>query len=127
MTSFSISERLAHGKSLRNAVPRSAHASWAASSSRKNPIEILECSSRGRLPHLIPIRYGRMLRSPFTFLRGSAAIMASDLAGTPATGLQVQACGDCHLLNFGLFATPERNLIFDVRDFDETLQAPWEW
>ncbi len=83
--------------------------------------------SRGRLPELIPIRYGRMLRSPFTFLRGSPALMAHDLAHTPATGIEVQACGDCHLLNFGLFGTPERNLIFDINDFDETLHAPWEW
>ena len=79
------------------------------------------------MPELVPIRYGRMLRSPFTFLRGSAALMAYDLAATPTTGLRVQACGDCHLLNFGLFATPERNLVFDLNDFDETLPAPWEW
>ena len=94
---------------------------------RRDPVEIIEDSSRGRLPELLPIRYGRMLRSPFTFLRGSAALMAYDLASTPITGVQVQACGDCHLLNFGLFATPERNLIFDIKDFDETLRAPWEW
>ena len=79
------------------------------------------------MPELVPIRYGRMLRSPFTFLRGSAALMAYDLARTPTHGLRVQACGDCHLLNFGLFATPERNLVFDLNDFDETLPAPWEW
>ena len=79
------------------------------------------------MPELVPIRYGRMLCSPFTFLRGSAALMAYDLAATPTTGLRVQACGDCHLLNFGLFATPERNLVFDLNDFDETLPAPWEW
>jgi uncharacterized protein (DUF2252 family) len=87
----------------------------------------LEASNRGRVQELVPIRYGRMLRSPFTFLRGSAGLMASDLATAPTTGLRVQACGDCHLLNFGLFATPERNLIFDMNDFDETLPAPWEW
>jgi len=90
-------------------------------------MDILKESNQGRLPELVPIRYGRMLRSPFTFLRGSAALMAYDLATTPSTGLRVQACGDCHLLNFGLFATPERNLVFDLNDFDETLPAPWEW
>jgi hypothetical protein len=115
---------MAQGKALRATVPRKAHGSWTVGRNRRDPIETVECSSQGRLPHLIPLRYGRMLRSPFTFLRGSAAIMASDLASTPATGVQVQACGDCHLLNFGLFATPERNLLFDVRDFDETLRSP---
>src|SRR5262249_12272540 len=90
-------------------------------------IRVLEDSSKGRLPELLPIRYGRMLTSPFSFLRGAAAVMAADLAATPATGLRVQACGDCHILNFGAFATPERNLIFDINDFDETLPAPWEW
>ena len=94
---------------------------------RRNPIDILKKSNRDRLPELVPIRYGRMLRSPFTFLRGSAGLMAHDLATTPSTGLRVQACGDCHLMNFGLFATPERNLVFDINDFDETLPAPWEW
>ena len=84
-------------------------------------------SNTGRLPELVPIRFGRMLISPFTFFRGAAAVMAADLAKTPATGLRVQACGDCHLLNFGVFATPERNLVFDINDFDETLPAPWEW
>ena len=93
----------------------------------RDPVEVLEQCSRGRLPELIPIRYGRMLRNPFTFLRGSPALMAYDLARTPVTGIEVQACGDCHLLNFGLFATPERSLIFDINDFDETLHAPWEW
>jgi uncharacterized protein (DUF2252 family) len=88
---------------------------------------MLESSNRGRVPALVPIRYGRMLHSPFAFLRGAAAIMAFDLARTPATGIRVQTCGDAHLLNFGGFATPERNLIFDVNDFDETLPAPWEW
>ena len=91
------------------------------------PIAILEASNRDRLPELVPIRYGRMLRSPFTFLRGSAGLMACDLATTPTTRINVQCCGDCHLMNFGLFATPERNLIFDINDFDETLPAPWEW
>jgi uncharacterized protein (DUF2252 family) len=127
MDPISAAERLQAGRALRKTVPRAAHGSWTASANRCDPVEIIEESSRGRLPHLLPIRYGRMLRSPFTFLRGSAALMASDLASTPATGAQVQACGDCHLLNFGLFATPERNLIFDIRDLDETLRAPWEW
>lgn len=94
---------------------------------RRDPIDILEESNQDRLAELVPIRYGRMLASPFTFLRGSAALMAYDLANTPSTGLRIQACGDCHLLNFGLFATPERNLVFDINDFDETLPAPWEW
>jgi uncharacterized protein (DUF2252 family) len=127
MKAISTAERLQAGKALRKKVPRAAHGSWTPSGNGRDPVEIVECSSHGRLPELIPVRYGRMLRSPFTFLRGSAALMALDLAGTPVTGMQVQACGDCHLLNFGLFATPERNLIFDLRDFDETLRAPWEW
>ena len=127
MNPISTAERLQAGKALRNKVPRAAHASWTPSANRRDPLEIVEESSRGRLPNLIPIRYGRMLRNPFTFLRGSAALMAYDLASTPIAGVSVQACGDCHLLNFGLFATPERNLIFDIRDLDETLRAPCEW
>ncbi len=120
-------ERLAAGEALREALPRERHAAWKPSATRRDPIDVLEASNRDRVPELVPIRYGRMLRSPFTFLRGSAGLMAYDLASTPATGLQVQACGDCHLLNFGMFATPERNLVFDINDFDETLPAPWEW
>lgn len=120
-------QRLTEGKSLRDQVPRSRHALWPRSPSRRDPIEILEESNRDRIAELVPIRYGRMLRSPFAFLRGSAGLMAHDLSTTPSTGIKVQACGDCHLLNFGLFATPERNLIFDINDFDETLPAPWEW
>ena len=120
-------ERLAAGRALRDSVPRRSHAGWTPSARRRDPIAILEKSNQDRLPELVPIRYGRMLRSPFTFLRGSAGLMAHDLATTPTTGLRVQACGDCHLLNFGLFATPERNLVFDLNDFDETLPAPWEW
>ena len=92
-----------------------------------DPIEILEASNKGRLPELIPVRYGRMIPSPFVFYRGAAAIMAADLAHTPTTGIRVQACGDAHLMNFGAFATPERRVIFDINDFDETLPAPWEW
>ncbi len=116
------------GKALRDDVPREAHAVWRLPrKSDRDPVKILEASNRGRLPSLVPIRYGRMVRSPFTFFRGSAALMAYDLATTPITGIRVQACGDCHLLNFGVFATPERNLVFDLNDFDETLPAPWEW
>jgi len=120
-------ERLVAGKALREITPRTSHAAWNPPARRRDPIDVLEESNQDRLPQLIPIRYGRMLRSPFTFLRGAAALMASDLATTPNTKIQVQACGDCHLLNFGLFATPERNLTFDINDFDETLPAPWEW
>ncbi|MCE2669163.1 MAG: DUF2252 domain-containing protein [Microcystis sp.] len=120
-------ERIQIGKSLRERLPRSRHAIWQPPAAGREPIEIIEASNQGRLQELIPIRYGRMLRSPFTFLRGSAALMAYDLATTPKTDIIVQACGDCHLLNFGFFATPERNLVFDINDFDETLPAPWEW
>jgi uncharacterized protein (DUF2252 family) len=120
-------DRIAAGKALRDRVPRHSHARWEPTTDRRDPINLLIESNQDRMPELVPIRYGRMLPSPFTFLRGSAGLMAADLARTPATGLRVQACGDCHLLNFGLFATPERNLIFDINDFDETLPAPWEW
>ena len=120
-------QRITAGKALRDRVPRESHAGWKPPVNRRDPIEILKASNQDRLAELVPIRYGRMLASPFTFLRGSAGLMAADLATTPTTGLRVQACGDCHLLNFGLFATPERNLIFDINDFDETLPAPWEW
>src|SRR5271165_2434465 len=119
--------RLAAGKALRARVPRSAHAAWQPMADRPDPVSQLEESSLGRIPELVPIRYGRMSLSPFSFFRGAANIMAADLAATPATGLRVQACGDCHLMNFGGFATPERNLVFDINDFDETLPGPWEW
>jgi uncharacterized protein (DUF2252 family) len=118
---------VAAGRELRNRVSRGSHADWQPSAARLDPVAILEASNVGRLPELIPLRYGRMLVSPFTFLRGSAAVMASDLAQTPTTGLSVQACGDCHLMNFGIFATPERNVVFGLNDFDETLRGPWEW
>jgi uncharacterized protein (DUF2252 family) len=124
---LSRKERLAAGKALRDKVPREHQAAWKPPAKRRDPVDVLEESNRDRMPALVPIRYGRMLRSPFTFLRGSAGLMAYDLATTPGTGLRVQACGDCHLLNFGMFATPERNLVFDMNDFDETLPAPWEW
>ena len=120
-------DRAAAGKALRGSVPRASHRDWAPPADRRDPVDVLIESNIGRMPELIPIRFGRMLVSPFTFFRGAAAVMAADLAKTPATGLRVQACGDCHLLNFGVFATPERNLVFDINDFDETLPAPWEW
>jgi uncharacterized protein (DUF2252 family) len=115
------------GRNLRKKCPRQSHAVWAASHGRADPLLLLKQSSKGRIPELIPIRYGRMLQSPFAFYRGAALNMAADLARTPVTGLRVQACGDCHLLNFGMFATPERREIFDINDLDETLPAPWEW
>ena len=123
----SADERRAQGRKLRDEVPRTSHAGWKAPSDRRDPVELLIESDRGRVPQLIPIRHGRMLQSPFAFYRGAAAVMAADLSRTPSTGLRVQACGDAHLLNFGCFATPERNVIFDINDFDETLPAPWEW
>ncbi len=126
-THRTLAERLAEGKLLRKRVPRSAHAPWAPAPDRPDPVAMLEASSRGRAPELVPIRYGRMLPSPFAFLRGSAGAMAFDLAKTPATGVRTQLCGDCHLMNFGGFGTPERNFAFDLTDFDETLPGPWEW
>ena len=115
------------GKRLREKCPRTSHADWKAPVNRPNPLRLLEQSNKGRIAELIPIRFGRMLRTPFTFYRGAALNMATDLARTPASGLRVQACGDCHLLNFGVYATPERRLVFDINDLDETLPAPWEW
>ena len=124
---LSAEKRRAAGKALRDKVPRESHSEWKEQPDRPDPIDILIASDKGRIPELVPIRHGRMLTSPFAFLRGAAAGMASDLSTTPTTGIRVQACGDCHLMNFGAFATPERNLIFDINDFDETLPAPWEW
>ena len=118
---------VAAGKRLRDTVPRASQGVWKRHKDRADPLELLHASDAGRVPELIPIRYGRMLQTPFTYYRGSAGIMAADLAATPTTGVHVQACGDCHLLNFGGFATPERNIAFDINDFDETLPAPWEW
>lgn len=117
----------AEGKRLRDKCPRQSHADWKASDNRPDPLSLMIQSSKGRIPKLIPIRYGRMMQSPFTFYRGAALNMAADLATTPVSGLRVQACGDCHLLNFGVYATPERREIFDINDLDETLPAPWEW
>ncbi len=118
---------MADGKKLREKAPRSAHSRWAPGGNRPDPIELLKEWDRGRLLHLLPIRYARMRESPFAFFRGAAALMAADLASTPITGIRVQACGDCHVANFGGFGTPERQLVFDINDFDETLPAPWEW
>ena len=115
------------GRALRTNVRRADHGVWDPPTDRPDPIALLERDNRLRLTDLVPIRYGRMLASPFAFLRGSVVIMASNLAGAPTTGLHVQACGDAHLGNFGVFGTPERNLVFDVNDFDETLPGPWEW
>jgi uncharacterized protein (DUF2252 family) len=120
-------QRRTVGKALRDKCPKEAHAAWKAPSDRADPVELLIQSSEGRIPYLVPIRYGRMMQSPFAFYRGTAAIMAADLACTATSGIRVQACGDCRLLNFGGFGTPERRIIFDINDFDETLPAPWEW
>jgi uncharacterized protein (DUF2252 family) len=120
-------ERYAAGKALRQRVPRQKHGEWTPPRNRRDPVEMVIESSKGRIPELVPIRYGRMMVSPFTFYRGAANIMAADLASTPVSGLQAQLCGDAHLLNFGGFATPERRLLLDINDFDETLRGPWEW
>jgi hypothetical protein len=120
---LSAGDRRAEGKALRDTVPRSSHADWKAPKGRRDPVELLSESNAGRLPELIPIRFGRMAASPFAFYRGSAALMAADLATTPNCGLRVQACGDAHLMNFGAFATPERNIVFDINDLDDTLPA----
>src|SRR4051812_9983465 len=120
-------QRSATGKAARAAVPRSSLAEWEPAPSRRDPVDVLEEQAQTRVPELVPIRYGRMLVSPFTFYRGAAALMAADLAGTPRTGLHVQLCGDAHLSNFGAFAAPDRRLVFSVNDFDETLPGPFEW
>ena len=115
------------GKSLRTEVPRSSHGDWKPAADRPDPVDLITAQDTDRLQFLVPIRHWRMSRSAFTFYRGSAAIMASDLAGSPVTGLSAQICGDAHLSNFGTFGSPERDLVFDVNDFDETLPGPWEW
>src|SRR4051794_26969449 len=124
---LSIAERVARGKAARREVPRSSHAEFEPMATRPDPVDLLERQAKTRGPELGPIRYGRMLVSPFTFYRGAALIMAHDLSATPRSGLTVQCCGDAHLSNFGVFASPERRLVFDVNDFDETLPGPWEW
>ncbi len=122
-----VADRRAAGRALRKEMPRSSHAEWSPASERPDPISLLEEQNVSRQAQLVPIRYGRMAASPFGFLRGAAVVMAQDLAATPVTGLAVQVCGDAHLSNFGVYATPERNQVFDVNDFDETLPGPWEW
>src|SRR5581483_11998832 len=124
---LSLDQRVARGRAARTDAPRSAHGRWAPAPDRPDPVALLEEQAASRVPMLVPIRYGRMLASPFTFYRGAALIMASDLAETPVSGVTVQLCGDAHLSNFGLFGTPERQMIFDINDFDETLPGPWEW
>jgi uncharacterized protein (DUF2252 family) len=120
-------ERLAAGRALRDRVPRSSHSAWTPPADRADPLSLIAATCSGRVDALIPLRNARMAESPFTFLRGTSEIMAADLARTPISGLLVQLCGDAHCLNFGAFATPERRLIFDVTDFDETAPGPWEW
>ncbi len=120
-------ERVALGKAARARVSRASQGEWEAAADRPDPVALLESQATTRVPELVPIRYGRMLVSPFTFYRGAALIMASDLSTTPRSGISVQACGDAHLSNFGVFASAERNLVFDLNDFDETLPGPWEW
>src|SRR5438874_12636281 len=120
-------ERYAAGKARRSETPRSSHAEWTPDPERPDPINLLEEANKTRLEHLVPIRFGRMSLSAFAFYRGTADIMAYDLAKTPVSGIQTQICGDAHLSNFGVFASPERRQVFDVNDFDETLRGPWEW
>ncbi len=124
---FSVVERVARGKAARAEVPRRVHAVWEPTSFRRDPVALLEEQATTRVPELVPIRYGRMLVSPFTFYRGAAYLMAADLAGLPRSGLHTQLCGDAHLSNFGAFAAPDRRLVFSVNDFDETLPGPFEW
>jgi uncharacterized protein (DUF2252 family) len=124
---LSVAERVARGKAARAEVPRSSHATFDPAPTREDPVDLLERQAATRVPELVPIRYGRMLVSPFTFYRGAAMIMAHDLAATPRSGLNVQCCGDAHLSNFGVFGSAERRLVFDINDFDETLPGPWEW
>jgi uncharacterized protein (DUF2252 family) len=123
----SVEERAARGRGARAIAPRSGHADFEPAADRPDPIALLESQATTRVAELVPIRYGRMLVSPFAFFRGAALIMAADLARTPVSGIRVQLCGDAHLSNFGLFASPDRRLVFDLNDFDETLPGPWEW
>jgi uncharacterized protein (DUF2252 family) len=124
---LTVDQRVARGKTARTQAPRSSHGAWAPAPDRPDPVALLEEQAASRVPQLVPIRYGRMLVSPFAFYRGAALVMASDLAASPVSGVTVQLCGDAHLSNFGLFGTPERRMIFDINDFDETLPGPWEW
>jgi uncharacterized protein (DUF2252 family) len=122
-----VSERVAVGRAARSDSRRSSHAAWEPPEDRADPVTVLERQALTRVPELVPIRYGRMAASPFAFFRGAAAVMSADLARTPVSGLRVQACGDAHLSNFGVFAAPDRRLVFDLNDFDESLPGPWEW
>src|SRR3954453_3766731 len=122
-----VETRMAEGRAQRESVPLEAHGEWTASDGRPDPVSILEGQNETRVPELVPIRHGRMIVSPFTFYRGAASIMAADLSQTPSTALRVQCCGDAHLSNFGVFAAPDRRVVFDLNDFDETLPAPFEW
>jgi uncharacterized protein (DUF2252 family) len=122
-----VTERAAAGRAARSVARRSAHAEWAPPANRHDPVAIIEAQDARRVPDLVPIRHGRMAASPFAFFRGAAAVMAADLATMPVSGFRVQACGDAHLSNFGAFAAPDRRLVFDLNDFDETLPGPWEW
>ncbi len=124
---LTVDQRVARGRAARRTTPRSEQGRWEPAPHRPDPVALLEEQAASRVPDLVPIRYGRMLVSPFTFYRGAAAIMSADLAPTPVSGITVQLCGDAHLSNFGVFGTPERQLIFDINDFDETLPGPWEW
>ncbi|HEX4821212.1 MAG TPA: DUF2252 family protein, partial [Acidimicrobiales bacterium] len=122
-----LAERVSRGEVAREEVPIEVHGQYESVPARADPIAILQGQADNRVPELVPIRYGRMLVSPFTFYRGAAAVMAADLAATPDTGIRVQLCGDAHLSNFGVYAAPDRRLVFDINDFDETLPGPWEW
>ena len=126
-TEQSRSERRKMGKALRQQAPRASHGDWKPAPDRPDPISLLQEQDKTRIQHLVPIKYGRMLESPFAFFRGSAVVMASDLEDTPVSGIQSILCGDAHLSNFGVFASPERQMIFDINDFDETYPGPWEW
>lgn len=123
----SFAERYAAGKALREACPRNSHGGWKPAAKRPDPVELVLAAEKGRVPELLPLRHGRMVRSAFTFYRGAALTMACDLSSTPSTGVDVQCCGDAHLCNFGGFATPERRILFSINDLDETHPAPWEW
>src|SRR5215212_1582704 len=120
-------QRVALGRAARAGVPRSSHADPGDDAGRPDPLALLEGQAQTRIPELVPIRHGRMASSAFAYYRGAALPMAADLARTPSSGIRVQACGDAHLLNFGVYRTPERSLVFDINDFDETLPGPWEW
>ena len=124
---LTVEERVARGRAARESAPRRSHGDWAPAADRPDPVALIEEQAADRVPSLVPIRHGRMLDSPFAFYRGGALIMASDLSTTPVSGIHTQLCGDAHLSNFGVFASPERQLLFDINDFDETLPGPWEW